>query len=81
MNDDLDKYKYEGYGIGFDSRSEFLFTDGSYGKNVIIFVADMSSYVHAYNKGEHILILGEGPTQGLDDTILNAEAKYLINFS
>ena len=42
MNDDLDKYKYEGYGIGFDSRSEFLFTDGSYGKNVIIFVADMS---------------------------------------
>ena len=34
-NADLDKYKYTtGYGIGFDSRSEFLFTDGSYGKNV-----------------------------------------------
>ena len=30
---DLDKYEYTGYGIGFDSRSEFLFTDGSYGKN------------------------------------------------
>ena len=36
-NADLDKYKYTGYGIGFDSHSEFLFTDGSYGKNVIIF--------------------------------------------
>ena len=38
-NADLDKYKYTGYGIGFDFRSEFLFTDGSYG----IFGADMSS--------------------------------------
>ena len=31
-NGDLDKYKYTGYCIGFDSRSEFLFTDGSYEK-------------------------------------------------
>ena len=36
-NTDSDKYKYGGYGIGFDSRSEFLFRDGSMGKNVIIF--------------------------------------------
>ena len=41
-NADLDKYRYTGQGIGFDSRSEFLFTDGCYGKNVIIFGADMS---------------------------------------
>ena len=27
------KYKYSGYGIGFDSCSEFLFTDGSFEKN------------------------------------------------
>ena len=31
-NADQDKYKYTGYGIGFDSHSEFLFTDGSYEK-------------------------------------------------
>ena len=31
-NADLHKYKYTNYGIGFDSRSEFSFTDGSYGK-------------------------------------------------
>ena len=51
INNDLDKYKYKGYGIGFGSRSEFLFTDESYGKNIIIFVADMISSVHVYNKG------------------------------
>ena len=80
-NADLDKYKYIGYGIGFDSRPEISFTGRSYGKNVIIFGADMSSSVHVDNKGKDILILGEGPTQGLDDTTLTAEAKYPINFT
>ena len=70
-----------GYGIGFDSRLEFLFTDGSYGKNIIIFGADMSSSVHVDNKVKDILIHDEGTTQGLDDTILTAEAKYPINFT
>ena len=62
-NTDLDKYKYRGYGIGFDYRSEFLFTDGRYGKNVIILVADMSSTAHVDNKGKYVLMLGKGPTQ------------------
>ena len=79
-NVDPDKYKYSGYSIGFDSRSEFLFTDGSMGKNVIIFGTEMSSSVHIDNKGKYILILGEGPTQGLDDTTLTAAAIYPINF-
>ena len=75
-NADVDKYDYTGYGIGFDSRSEFLFTDISYGKNVIIFGADMSSSVHVDNKLKDILILGEGPTQRLDDTTLIAEVNF-----
>ena len=29
---DPDKHKYSGYGMGFDSRSEFLLSDGSMGK-------------------------------------------------
>ena len=41
----------------------------------------MSSSVHVDNKGKDILILGEGPTQGLDDTTLTAEAKYPITFT
>ena len=36
-NDDPDKYKYSGYGLGFDSRSEFLFTDGSFRKKCYYF--------------------------------------------
>ena len=41
----------------------------------------MSSSVHVDNKGKDILILGEGPIQGLDDTTLTAETKYPINFT
>ena len=37
--------------------------------------------MHIGNKGEDILILREGPTQGLDDTTLTSEAKYPINFT
>ena len=78
---DPEKCKYIGYGIGFDSHSEFLFTDGSCGRNVITFRADMSSSAHVDNKGKDILILGEGLTQGLDDTSLTAEVIYAINFT
>ena len=41
----------------------------------------MSSSVHVYNKEKDIFILGERPTQRLDDTTLTAEAKYPINFT
>ena len=80
-NADTDRYKYSGYGIGFDSQSGFSLPDGSIGKIVIIFGADMSSYVHIDNKGKNILTLGEEPIKGLDYAILTAEAKYSINFT
>ena len=41
----------------------------------------MSSCVHIDNENKDIFILGEGPTQGLDDTTLTAEAKHSINFT
>ena len=62
MNFDPVKGKYSGYSIGFDSRSEFSFTDVSVGKDVIIFVADMCSYMSSSvlidNKIKDIFILG-----------------------
>ena len=67
--------------MGFGFRSEFLFTDGSFGKNIIIFGADMSSSVHVDDKEKDVLILGEGPRHGLDDTTSTAEAKYPVNFT
>ena len=51
------------------------------GRNVIIFGADMSSSMNVDNKNKDILILGQGPTQRLDDTTLTAEAIYSINFT
>ena len=77
-NCDLDKYMYSGYGIRFDSCSEFLFADGSYEKNAIIFGADMSSSVHVNNKGKDILVICEEPGQESDDTTLTAEPNILL---
>ena len=68
-NADPDEYKYSGYGKGFDSRSEFSFTDGSMWKKYNYWVG-MRSSEHIDNKNKNILILWEGPTQGLDDTTL-----------
>ena len=33
------------------------------------------------NKSKDIFILGKGPTQGLDDTLSTAEAKYPFDFT
>ena len=79
-NADIDKYGYSGYGIGFYRKSSFSFPGGRFGSNVIIFGVDMSSSAHVDNKKKDILLLGKGPTQGLED-ILTAEKMYLINFA
>ena len=79
-NPDIDKYKYFGYGTGFERRGEFSFSDG-FGQNIIICGADMSSSVYANNKTKNILALGEGFTQGLDNTKIYAEKQYSINFT
>ena len=75
------KYKYSGYGIGFDGKGDFSRPSGGFGNNAIIFGVDMSSSVHTSNKKKDILILGEGLTQGLDGTTLTAEKMYSVNFT
>ena len=76
----IDKYGYSGSGIGFDRRSAFSFPGGGFGQNVLIFGVDMSFSAHIDNKKKDILILGKGPTQGLEHT-LTAEKMYSINFT
>ena len=57
-NADFDKYKYSGYGIGFDASGSFFLLDGSrFGKIQIIFGAVMSWSVHVDNRKKDILIL------------------------
>ena len=41
----------------------------------------MSSSVYSDNKNKDVLVRGVAPKQGLDDTKLTAEAKYLTNFT
>ena len=72
-NTDIEKYKYSGYGIWFGRKGSFSFPGGEFGQNVLILGADMSSSPHIDNKKKNdILVLGKGPTQGLEST-LNAE--------
>ena len=49
-NADSDKYKYSGYGTGFDRRSSFSFLGGGFGQNIWVFGVDMSSSTHIDNK-------------------------------
>ena len=67
-NADIEKYKYPGYGIGFDRRSSMSFPNGGFGQNVLIFGAYMSSSIHIDNKKKDTLVLGIGPSQGLENT-------------
>ena len=78
-NTDIDKYGYSGYGIGFDRHGSFSFPGTGVGKNAICFGVDMSSSTKIDTRKKGILILGKGPTQGLEHT-LSTKKMYLNNF-
>ena len=84
---DNSKNNYKGYGICFDERSQFghTITEGGFahttnGRNVLIFGADMSFSVHATNRANHIYLMGDGFTQGINDTTIYVEKDYYRNF-
>ena len=79
-NSNIDKYGYSGYGIGFDRIGGFSSPGGGVSQNVLILGIDMSFSAHIDNKKKDILVLGIGPTQGLEHT-LTAEKMYSINFT
>ena len=66
--------------IVFYSHSLFLFPNFDWNKNINIFRVDNIFQCMLIIKKD-ILVLGEAPTQGLDDTTITAVAKYSINFS
>ena len=78
-NADIDKYGYSEYGIGVDRNTSFS-VGNEIGKNAIIFGVDMSSSTKIDKRKKDILILGRGPTQGIELT-LSAEKMYSINFT
>ena len=80
-NSDIDKYRCNSHGIGFDARGTFSFSGDSFAQNAVIVGAHMSCSVHANNRTKSILVLGQGIIQELDDTTLTAEKMYQVNFS
>ena len=68
-NVNIDQYGYSGYGIGFDRRSSYSFPGNGFGQNILIFGVDNSFSIHIDNKKKDILVLGKGPTQGLEHTL------------
>ena len=79
---------YKGYGICFDERSQSGHTiteDGRAhtitGRKVLIFGADMSFSAHATNTANHIYLMGDGLTQGINDTTLYVKKNYWRNFT
>ena len=85
---DNSKNNYKEYGICFDERSQFghaITEDGrthtTNGRNVLIFGVDMSFNAHATNRGNHIYLMGDGLTQGINDTTLYVEKNYWRTFT
>ena len=76
-NANPDKYKYPGYGIAFGLRESFAFSN-VFGKNVIIFGANMSSFANVDKRKKEIVILTKGLGQELDDT--TGLYRYVYNF-
>ena len=74
---DTDKYKYSGYGIGFDRRGSYSHPSGGAGGNVKIVGVDMSSSIKIDNRKKDIFVLDTSLTQGLEHTML-AEKIYSI---
>ena len=73
-NADTSKYDYKGYGICFDEGSQFghTITEGGFAhttnaRNVLIFRVDMSSNVHATNRGNHIYVMDKEFVQAQTD--------------
>ena len=75
---DNSKNNYKGYGICFDERS---FTHTTNGRNVLIFGADISFSVHTTNRANHIYLMGDGLTQGINNTTIYVEKNYYRNFT
>ena len=81
-NAEFGKYNYSWYGIRFQARGRFSSSEGTgFGKNIIIFDADMNSRVYVDNRKKYILILGKESRQVVSDSIFTAEKEYATNFT
>ena len=74
------KYKHSRHCTRFDSKGEFSHPSGRYGRNVIIFGADLSSSRHANNRTNNVLVLVKDFIQRINGTTIYLEQIYSTNF-
>ena len=80
-NTDTSKYGYSGYGICFDSGSNFNSGNITNGRNVIIFGVDTKNSIHSTNKTQNIYVMGKDFIQGISNTTIYTESIYKTNFT
>ena len=73
-NNDKEKWVYSGYETAFDRAGSWSFYN-DFAKNVVIFGVDNSSSSHANSCKNNFLLLGEGPTYGIDGSFGSLEKK------
>ena len=76
----IKKHVYNGYEITSDSAGSLNFNN-EFTRNVISFGVDNSSSSYSDNRKNNFLILGEGPTYGINGSFVSPEKKFNINFS
>ena len=63
-----EKWVHSGYRIAFDGKVEWKF-ENDFARNVIMFSVDKSSSSHTNYRENNFLVLGEGPTYGINGTL------------
>ena len=79
-NADKSKFTYNGREIAFDGKGVRNF--GNYfARNIVIIGVDNTSSSYADNETNDFLVLGGGPTEGINDRVGATEKKFSVNFS
>ena len=78
-NVNINKFKYSGYGIGFDGKGVISHPTGSFGNNAIMFGIDMSSSVHIDNKKRHF-DFRKGPNRRIRRAFINCRKNVFNQF-
>ena len=71
------KFIYNGRGIVFDEKDLWSFGNG-FVRNVVIFVVDNSSSFYTDNRKNNFLVLGERPTDDINNSTGAAEKKLRL---
>ena len=79
-NSDKSKHTYSGYGLAFGDADSWSFSN-RFPRNVLFVSIDNSSSFYTGNHKNIFLVLGKGPTYGINNNVGTANKKCSINLS